>query len=297
MLNYRLKTFLMLAQTLSYTKTAEILHMTQPAVSQHIRYLEETYGIKLFEYNNRKLQMTQMGKKFYQKVTELEVQCQTIINDLKVEGTSKQKLCFDATITFGEYILPDLLCEWLKDGSIELCMRIKRTNECLEALDEGKIDFALVEGFFDKAIYGNYIIKKTHMGLVVGNNHPLTKLDTVKLNDILDYTLIVRQKESHMRGILPTGLAEHNLSYESFKGLIQCGSMNVMKKLIKKGCGIGFLHEDAIKEDVRDGSLVELKVLDFELHRELNMVFLKNTNHQRIIQKVYHDLVNYCNSK
>ena len=62
MLDYRLKTFLLLSKTLNYTKTAEQLHMSQPAVSQHIRYLEQSCGFKLFEYNHRRLQLTETGK-------------------------------------------------------------------------------------------------------------------------------------------------------------------------------------------------------------------------------------------
>ncbi|MGN1344932.1 MAG: LysR family transcriptional regulator [Traorella sp.] len=297
MLNYRLRTFLVLAKTLNYTKTAEILHMTQPAVSQHIRYLENTYDIKLFEYQNRKLQLTELGKLFYQKISDLDIHSQEIIKELKNIEKDKEIICFDATFTFGEYILPRLLCKWIKEDGAEIRMRIKRTSECLEALNEGHIDFALVEGFFDKSIYANYLVKKTHMGLICEPNHPLTKMETVKLYDILSYPLIVRQKESHMRGILPTGLAEHNLSYDNFHSLIQCGSMNVMKTLIKEGCGIGFLHEDIYKEEVKKGELKEISIIDFTLCRELNLVYLKNTKHKDLINKVYYDLLNEINKE
>lgn len=295
MLNYRLKTFLTLAKTLNYTRTAEMLHMTQPAVSQHIRYLEETYGIKLFEYYNRKLQMTEIGKKFYLRVQDLDNQSQMIIQNLTHEDKEKRILRFDATFTFGEYILPPLLCKWLKEDGLEVCMRIKSTVNCLETLSEGETDFALIEGYFDKAAYASLLVKWTYMGLVTRPDHPLAKMDHVVLSDLVHYPLVIRQKESRMRGILPTGLAEHNYSYDSFSSLIQCGSMNTMKKLIKEGCGIGFLHEDVVKEDIQDGTLKEIKVDDFELCRELNMVYLNNTKKKDLIDKVYRDLIAHIN--
>ncbi len=154
MLDYRLKTFLLLSKTLNYTRTAEILHMSQPAVSQHIRTLEKNYGFKFFEYSNRKLQLTELGKQLYQKVLILETETQGILEDLTREKTNRKIVRFDSTFTFGEYILPPLFCRWLKSKEpIELCMRIKRTAECLETLDHGETDFALIEGFFNKAVY------------------------------------------------------------------------------------------------------------------------------------------------
>ena len=95
MLDYRLKTFLLLSKTLNYTKTAQQLHMSQPAVSQHIRYLEQTYNIKLFEYYNRRLQLTEMGQQFYQQVLALEVQSQDIIERLRQEQETGD--CFGLT--------------------------------------------------------------------------------------------------------------------------------------------------------------------------------------------------------
>ena len=100
MLDYRLKTFLLLSKTLNYTKTAQQLHMSQPAVSQHIRYLEQTYNIKLFEYYNRRLQLTEMGQRFYQQVLALEVQSQDIIERLRQEQEHRRLLRFDCTFTF-----------------------------------------------------------------------------------------------------------------------------------------------------------------------------------------------------
>ena len=235
-----------------------------------------------------------MGQRFYQQVLALEVQSQDIIERLRQEQEHRRLLRFDCTFTFGEYIMPPLVCRWMRENpNTELCMRISGTTACLEALDQGEIDFALVEGFFDKAVYESRLIKMTHMGLVVPVGHPLTQKKDVMLNDLIDYPLVVRQKESRMRGILPTGLAEHNLSYESFAGLVQCGSMNVMKTLIKNGCGIGFLHADIIHPELLEGTLVEIPVNDFVLKRELNMVYLPHHADPGMLDQIYQDLAEH----
>lgn len=297
MLDYRLETFLILGKTLNYTRTAEILHMSQPAVSQQIRYLENHYGFKLFEYYNRHLQLSELGKILYQKILSLENESQNILRELSDKKNEQKRIRFDCTFTLGEYILPPLLCRWIKkDPTLKICMRIKNTSECLEALDQGDVDFVLVEGFFNKASYDYRLIKQTHMALVVPSCHPLTFQKNVKLQDLLQYSLVIRQKESRERGILPAGLAEHNYSYDSFANLIECGSMNIMKELIKDNCGIGFLHEDIIQKELHDGTLKEIILDDFKLSREMNMIYLPKHRNSLILQSVYQDLITHIES-
>lgn len=297
MLDYRLKTFLVLGQTLNYTRTAELLHMSQPAVSQQIRYLEQHYGFKLLEYSNRHLGLTELGQLLYQKVVSLENESQSIIKELSAKKSEQKTIRFDCTFTFGEYILPSLLCKWFKKNpSLKICIRIKSTQECLDALNRGEVDFILVEGFFNKAGYNYKLVKKTHMGLVVPPNHPLVSKECVKLQDLLQYTLVIRQKKSRERGILPSGLAEHNYSYDSFADLIQCGSMNVMKELIKNDCGIGFLHEDVIRKDLQEGTLKEININDFKLIREMNMIYHPKYKNDNSLDWVYNDLISHINN-
>lgn len=292
MLDYRIKTFLLLCQTMNYTKTAEELHMSQPAVSQHIRFLEQTYQVKLFEYVNRHLQLTEAGKRLNEKVLALEVQSNAIADALVDKQSGYQTIRFDCTFTFGEYLLPSLLCKLMKENSkTELCMRIRSTTECLNSLDHGEIDFVLIEGFFNKALYNYKIVKVTNMILVVPPQHPLCLLKQVDLSNIIDYPLIIRQKESRLRGILPIGLGEHNYSYESFPLVIQCGSMNVMKKMIQENVGIGFLHEDIVAKELEEGSLKEIEVEDFQLRRELTMVYLKDFSEQDRLETFYQKLI------
>lgn len=294
MLDYRLKTFLILGKTLNYTRTAEMLHISQPAVSQHIRYLENHYGFKLFDYYNRHLQLSDLGKQLYQKILYLESESQNILKELNDKKNAQKLIRFDCTFTFGEYIIPPLLSQWLKsDPDLKISMRIKNTAGCLEALDHGEVDFILVEGFFNKASYEYQLIKRTHMALVVPPSHPLTFKESVNLHELLQYPLVIRQKEPRERGILPAGLAEHNYSYDSFANVIQCGSMNVMKDLIKNNCGIGFLHEDIIQKELQDGTLKEIIIEDFKLSRELNMVYLSKHKNSPLIQKIYSDLTSH----
>lgn len=294
MLDYRWKTFLLLCKTLSYTKTANELHVSQPTVTHQIQYLEDTYNVRLFAYSNRKLQLTSIGEKIYHEVLKLQADNQSILNRLQNDFCHDDLLRFCCTLTFGEYIMPALLCKWLEENpNLQIQMQIKNTSECLTDLEQGEIEFAFVEGYFNKATYNSKVIKTAHMVLIAQPNHRLAQQKRVTLEDVVACPLIIHQKESRLRGILPIGLSTYNYSYENFAKILQVGNANVMKKLVAKGKGIAFLYEDIIKEEVDRNELVKIPVEGFELKKELSMVYLKNQKMNPHVDKVYKDIVDY----
>lgn len=295
MLDYRWQTFLLLCKTLSYTKTANELHVSQPTITHQIQYLEELYNVELFTYSNRKLQLTATGEKLYIEVLKLHVDNQLILNSLKSSFANDNLLRFWCTLTVGEYIIPKLLCKWLdKNPNLQIQMQIKNTTECLAAIEQGEIDFAFVEGYFNKAIYNSKVIKTARILLVVEPNHALAQKEQVTLQDIFAYSLIIHQKESRLRGILPIGLSTYNYSYENFVKILQVGNANIIKKLVAAGKGIAFLYEDIVDEELKDHDLVAIPVEGFELRRELSMVYLNSRKINPFLDKVYEEISQYC---
>ena len=111
MLDFRVDTFIELCRTRNYTKTAENLHMTQPAVSQHIKYLEEFYGCKFFNYNKKVLTITEQGEALYKYLLTMSSDANKIREEIKNIDISKKNLHFGATFTIGEFIIPKIISE------------------------------------------------------------------------------------------------------------------------------------------------------------------------------------------
>lgn len=294
MLDYRWHTFMLLCKNLSYTKTAQELHVSQPTITHQIKYLEERYGVQLFEYRNRKLQLTLLGEQMYQAVLKLHVENQRVLSRLKTTFAAEQILNFCCTGTLGEYIMPGVLQQWLTEWpEVQIRMQIQSTAECLAALEEGECSFALVEGYFNKALYQSRVLKEARMLLVVHPHHPLAQREQVELEDTFAYSLLVHHKESRLRGILPNGLSLRNYSYDNYQRVLQVGNANVMKHLVAAGQGIAFLYEDVVDAAVKQGAMKAIAINGFELKRELSLVYLEHSSAMPLIEKVYQDIMAY----
>lgn len=149
MLDFRVDTFIELCRTRNYTKTAENLHMTQPAVSQHIKYLEEFYGCKLFNYNKKVLTITEQGEALYKYLLTMSSDANKIREEIKNIDISKKNLHFGATFTIGEFIIPKIISEISsKYPEINISFIIRDTSELLEELKKRKYRFCIYRGIF-----------------------------------------------------------------------------------------------------------------------------------------------------
>ncbi len=292
MLDYRLETFLSLCQTLNYTKTSQSLHISQPAVSQHIHALEEKYGFSLFHYNKRKLLLTPQGEELYKQVLRIKAETKDILKQLQNPDSIRKSCHFAATSTIGNYLIPKIVAQWVHDTpDIDLTMKVLSTSQCLNAILDGTCDFALVEGYIDKTDYEYRLLKQAKIVLCAHPQYPLAKKKNVKLEEIFNYPLIIKERHSRLSGIVPHALAERNYSYDSFQNTISVGSINAMKKVIMHQAGIGFLHLDTIQEEVDQHLLKVIPINDFNLSHEMLMVWPMNSPHHERYEEIYNEIV------
>lgn len=289
MIDFRLKTFLTLSRVLNYTNTAKLLHITQPAVSQHIKHLEEEYGIKLFTYNSKTLSLTRPGKMLYDFLLAMEVSSNKMKEKLSSLDSEELALRFGTTLTVGGYrmkkILPKLLCDFPKRN---ISMEVGNTKTLLESLRSGKIDFAILEGYFDKSEYEWRLFSKERFIGVCSPLHEF-KDKNISFQDILKERLILREKGSGTRYIFEQLLYEHNVTMNSFNDSVEVGNMEIIKYLVSQNMGITFLYQEAAKKEIDKGDLVKINLSDFDVEREFNFVFLKDSLHH----KEYIDWFNY----
>ena len=157
MLDYRTHTFLEVYRQRSFTRAAEALLITQPAVSQHIRQLEAHYGCALFTKTGRGVEPTPAADLLYQRLLAMEndegrLRAETAELAARPTGTSAAPLIFGCTRTIADYVAPRLISTHLAahpDASVTL--RAGNTRDLVCALERGEIDFALVEGSFDRS--------------------------------------------------------------------------------------------------------------------------------------------------
>jgi LysR family transcriptional regulator, transcriptional activator of the cysJI operon len=286
MIDFRHVTFYHLCQIRNFTKTAEYLHMTQPAVTQHIKYLEELYKGKLFRYHLKVLTLTDKGKKLYTYTQRMIADSEQIKNKI-MDDDPLIKLTFGTTLTIGEFIMPTILNKFMHERKdLYLNMLVENTQSLLLKLERGEINFAMVEGHFDKSQYG-YKLFKNERFIGITSTHSKLKGQTLCLENLLESRLILRESGSGTRSIFEQILIEKNLNKNSFKSVIEIGSLNVIKDLVKHDHGITFMYESAVKQELLNGELHKLEISDFNVTREFNLVFLKDSIFTREYLQVF----------
>ena len=278
MLENRHRTFLALCHYGSFTKAAKQLHITHPAVSQHLKYLEEYYGCQLIDTTNRKMELTKEGELLKEFTTTVYADTQHFKENLQALKTEEVlHFNFGATLSIGEYVMPSILSTLLQDyPEMTFHMTVANTQVLQEQLNNGELDFIIVEGLFDKAKYDTTRFSFEDFIAVCASTSTLANRK-VDFEDLINERLILREGGSGTREIFEHILHERNYSLDSFEKIIEIGNMAAIKKMVADGLGITFLFEAAVKQELADGDLVKIAISQFFEQREFNFVTLKDS--------------------
>lgn len=274
MLDFRVETFLCVCRHMSFTAAAEALHITQPAVSQHIRYLENTYQIRLFDREGKKVRLTPAGALFRRTMMTVQNDEQAMLRRMREAGSGRRTLSFGVTLTIGEYGIVPSLARFLKaHPETDIRVRFGNTHDLLERLRSGEIDFALVEGYFASEEFDTMVDRTEPYIPVCAAGHRFQQ-EVRTLPDLLGERLLVREGGSGTREILEKNLAVRNLRLSDFAHLAEVENMHTIVSLLRMDCGIAFLYRAAVAQELHQGTLRQISLEDFQMRH--NFTFLWN---------------------
>lgn len=275
MLDFRAETFLTVCEYMNYTKAAEVLNMTQPAVSGHIRFLENYYGAKLFSYNNRKLSLTMQGE-------HLKRALQTLVHDeskLKCELSQMKPVKIfriGATLSVSDSYLPGFLSTYLAaHADTELSVTVANTTTLLKKLDQGNLDIVLSEGYFSKDEYEHQVISEEPFSVFCGTDYDTAGIHT--LEDLFQHRFISREQGSGTRAIFEHYLAERGYSIDNFKKKCDFTSLDLITQMLISNQGISVLYKCVGANLLKQGKLKEIVLPDFSLTHDFNALWPKNS--------------------
>ena len=278
MLDFRTDTFLTVCETMNFTEAARRLHITQPAVSQHIRFLENEYNTQLFLYHNKQLYITQTGKVLKKRLMTMKNDQLSIFEEMKSVSGDIELLSIGVTMTIGEYAVVDRIADFMNQHpDMNLHIHFGNTSQLLSLLDEGKINLALVEGNYPKDRYGHMNYSTEDYIGVCEVSHTFLKKNPKTMNDLKNERLIVRESGSGTRNILEELLLARGMEIPDFERCIEVENMHTIIGLLKRDCGISFMYKIAVADELESGVLKEIKLSDFKMQHDFDFIWEKDS--------------------
>ena len=283
MLDYRIDTFLVLCKYMNYRKTAEILHLSQPAVTQHIQAIERFYDCKLFNYENHKLTKTNSAILLEKYARAVKLHDYSLRE--KLEEKEINEIRIGVTKTIGDYYLEDNIVNFLSNKNNTLTLIVDNTQHLLRLLEDNKLDFAIIEGMFDKDTFDSVLLHKEPFVGICHKDHPFANKE-ITIDELLKETIIHREKGSGTRAILEQELSGYNESLNQFERHICISSFKLILDLVKKGLGVSFVYNILAKSDPE---IEKFSVKGEHVVRQFNIVYLKYADVSEKIESFFKD--------
>ncbi len=293
MSDFRLKVFLEVRRQLSFSKAAQLLFITQPAVSRHIHTLEEELGITLFQRTRQGVTITPEGEIYAEYAEEI------------LRLYEKGKFCADqfrnvysgslnigASTTIAQYILPEYLAAFIHENQgIHVSLISGNTEEIEHLLTEKKIDIGFIEGLSGNPQLRYSGIGKDELVCVVRSGHPLAEKDSCSTADLFSYPWVLREQGSGSLEVLLSELKSHNISRKDFVTEAYLGSTESIKSYLSFSDCISFVSVFSVKDELLYQKLKILDIPEIEIHRKLCSVELHGE--QSGIAKRFLDYLNH----
>lgn len=291
----RLQVFHAVARLLSFTKAAEVLHMTQPAVTFQIRQLEEQFDTRLFDRTHNRVSLTEAGRivfdyaeKIFEQYAEMENAIREMTDD--ISGS----LTIGASTTISEYMLPALLGEFnSKNPDVRLRLRVSNTEGIVSMVENNIIDLGVVEGLVNNKNLLVEVCRQDELVLIVPPKHELAARESIKLKDIMDYPFICREEGSGTREVILDYLYSLGMDKHAMNTCLELGSPEAVKGAVEAGMGVTIVSSASITKELKLGSLVSIP-LDPPLSRDFSFVRQRQKFKVRAMEELLAFARSYC---
>jgi len=272
--NFRLKVFRAVAAQANFRKASEVLHLSQPAVSQHIHALEEELGLRLFDRSGTRTSLTSAGTlllKYAERSARILEEAQSALS--KLEGGVSGLLPLGASTTVAQYILPRILGAFLKDNpKVTLSVVSGNTEEIVGLLLNGSITLGLIEGPpMSKQVHTEKFLED-RMLLIAPRGHEWSGIDSVPLQALAEVPLLMREQGSGSRRVVEQALKKAGLPLNQLHIQMNLDSTEAIVSGVEAGLGLGFVSQWGIGKAVQLGAVVPVRVEGLDIRRDLTLI-------------------------
>lgn len=272
--NFRIRVFRVVAHHLNFSRAAEELLLTQPAVTQQIKTLEDEFGVPLFDRGGGHISLTPGGEAllpFADKMKALSDEATAAVAG--AYGRQAGELTLGASQTIGQYLLPNFVAGFLHSNpKIHIQARSGNTNAMLEALLAREIHLALIEGPEHRKDVRIEPFMEDHMVLVVPAGHEWANRE-LKVADLATEPMLMREFGSGSRRVVEQALAAAGLKAKDLNVRMELDSTEGLLSAVEAGLGVTFVSRWAVRNQISLGTLKLARVRGLKLSRKFSMAF------------------------
>ena len=272
----QLETFCAVVRSGSFSRAAEEMYLSQPAVSLHIKALESELGVMLFERSGRSVRLTQPGELFHEYAVRIIQLLQEAHQTLSETASGeKGRIVVGAGATTTIFTLPPVLQTLRSDHSgIEVIIRSGTSREVARMVRAGEVDLGLVTSPVGEENLITCILQEDKVVAVVGRDHPLASAQCVTLAEFAQEPLILFVRGSGFRSYLDAVFAGQGITPQV---QMELDNVEAIKALVEIGLGASLVPEVAVRSEISDGRLVPLAIMDIpQLSRSLSLIYRKD---------------------
>ena len=291
MLDNKTHTLLTLIHVGSYTKTAKVLSLTQPAVSHQVKQLEQEYGIQLFHSSRKGLKLTPEGEilvRYARRMATLDENLRQAIEDSRKRI---RRFTVGITTTLGEYLVSQIFMQYCQEyPDVNINIVTDTISSIYEMLSLYQLDLAIVEGSIPNISSKDYtsaLLDTDSLCLIVSPKHEFATRKSVSLAELKGEKFILRSSSAGTRTLFETHLLKQNESIENFNILIETDNISTIKELVASNLGVTIMAHSACQEETLSGKLVEVPIENMNMRREINIVYHRDFTHTEVLEDIF----------
>jgi DNA-binding transcriptional LysR family regulator len=283
---------------MSFTKAAETLHMTQPAVTFQVKQLEDFFNTRLFDRTHNKITLTDAGKLVYDYADQILEHYEKMNSEVReLTGEVTGSLVIGASTTIAEYMLPSLLGAFKKKfQDVNIRLQVGNTDAIVSMVENNMIDLGLVEAPVHNKNLEVDVCRIDEMQLICPLDHPLANREKVSVEDFRKYAYITREEGSGSRSVIDTYIREQGLSYSDLKVVMELGSPEAIKMAVESDVGVAIVSRTTLSKELQLGTLRAIP-LDPPIMRPFSHVRQKHKFRHRAVGELLDFAIDYCRDR
>ena len=287
MIDPKLLSIVKVVETGSYTKAAKQLALSQPAVSQHIRLLEESLQVKLFERAHNTLHVTREGE----IVVKYARRMITLQNNLQRELKSQKSRIASLTVGITHTAESNLIVEAIAAyAHLDVAMTIRiittEREKLYSMLKNYELDFAVTDGRPDDPSLQHLLLDTDYLVLAVSPSHPFAKKQTVTIDELKKEKMILRLPKAGARNLFEETLKRHKMHIEDFNVILEIDNVATITDLIRRDLGVAVLARSVCVNELKKDKLVTLSIENLNMSREINLVYAQDFEHVDLLRAI-----------